>query len=51
MGKVEISKQNYKVALPSEDIDNPSAVFRCTAAGNILVFIVVINHVVYTGVG
>ena len=26
-----------KVALPREDIDDPSAVFRCTAAGSILV--------------
>ena len=26
-----------KVALPSEDIADPSTVFRCTAAGSILV--------------
>ena len=26
--------QRCKVALPSEDIDDPSAVFRCTAAGS-----------------
>ena len=29
--------QRCKVALPSEDIADPSAVFRCTTAGNILV--------------
>ena len=29
--------QRYKVALPSEDIADPSAVFKYTAAGSILV--------------
>ena len=29
--------QRCKFALPSEDIDDPSTVFRCTPAGSILV--------------
>ena len=34
---MKLAMQRYKVALPSEDIPDPSAVFRCTAAGSILV--------------
>ena len=34
---LKLAVQRCKVALPSEDIDDPSAVFRCTAAGSILV--------------
>ena len=29
--------QRFNIAFPSEDIDDPSAVFRYTAAGSILV--------------
>ena len=29
--------QRCKVAFPSEDIGDPSTVFRCTAAGSVLV--------------
>ena len=39
--------QRCKVTLLSEDIADPSAVFRCTAAGSILLFLLVFNHVVY----
>ena len=34
---LKLTIQGCKVALPSEDIVDPSAVFRCTAAGGILV--------------
>ena len=34
---LKFAMQRCKVALPSEDIDDPSAVFRCTSAGSSLV--------------
>ena len=34
---LKLAMQRCKEALPREDIDDPSAVFRCTAAGSILV--------------
>ena len=34
---LKLATQSCKVALPSEDIDDPSSVFRSTAAGSILV--------------
>ena len=34
---LKFAMQKCKVALPSEDIDDPSAVSRCTAARSILV--------------
>ena len=34
---LKLAMQRCKVALPREDIDDPSAVFMCTAAGSILV--------------
>ena len=34
---LKLAMHRCKVALPSEDIADPSAVFRCTAAGSILV--------------
>ena len=34
---LKLAMQRCKVALPSEDIDDPSAFFRCSAAGSILV--------------
>ena len=34
---LKLAVQRCKVALPSEDIDDPSAVFMCTAAGSNLV--------------
>ena len=38
MTKVWKNMQRCKVALPSEDIDDPSAVFKFTDAGSILFF-------------
>ena len=35
--RLKLAMERSKVALPREDIDDPSAVFRCTAAGSILV--------------
>ena len=35
--KLKIPMQMCKVSLPREDIDDPLAVFRCTAAGSVLV--------------
>ena len=37
MGNSRLRIQWCKVALPSEDIADPSAEFKCTAAGSILV--------------
>ena len=34
---LKLTIQRYKVALPSENIADPSAVSRCTAAGSTLV--------------
>ena len=34
---LKLAMQRHKVAFPSEDIDDPSPVLRCTAAGSILV--------------
>ena len=34
---LKLAMQRCKVALPSNDIADPSAVFRCTAAGTIFV--------------
>ena len=34
---LKLTLQRCKEALPNEDIDDPSAVFKCTAAGSILV--------------
>ena len=34
---LKLAMWRCKVALPSKDIDDPSAVFRCTAAGSISV--------------
>ena len=34
---VKLAMQRCKLALPSEDIADPSTVFKCTAAGSILV--------------
>ena len=34
---LKLALQRCKVALPSEDIDDPLAVLRCTAVGSILV--------------
>ena len=46
-----LAMKRCRVALPGEDIDDPSAVFRCTAAGSYFGFIMVFNHVVYTSMG
>ena len=35
--KLKLAMQRCKVALPSEDIADPSAVFMCFAAGTIFV--------------
>ena len=35
--KLKLAMQRCNIALPSEDTDDPSAVFKCTAAGSILV--------------
>ena len=34
---MKFTMQRYKVALPCEDIDDPSAICRCTVEGSILV--------------
>ena len=34
---LKLAMQRCKVALPREDIDDPSAILRCTAAVNTLV--------------
>ena len=34
---LKLAMRRCKVALASEDIDDPSAVFRCTAVGSIMV--------------
>ena len=34
---LKLALQRCNIALPSEDMDDPSAVFRCTPAGSILV--------------
>ena len=34
---LKLAVQRCKVALPSENIDDPSVFFRCTAAGSVLV--------------
>ena len=45
---LKLVMQRCKVVLPSEDVAGPSAVFRFTAAGTILVIVVVFSHAVDT---
>ena len=48
---LKLTIQNCKVAFPSEDIADPSAVFRCTAAGSIFGLIAIFDHIVYASMG
>ena len=48
---LKFAVQRCKVAVPSEDIDNPSAVLRCTGCRQYFGFIAALKHVIYTCMG